>query len=211
MRVVACLLSFACCLLAPGTGRISAAPPGFFAGPEEGESAPDFILKDLQGREIGLKQFKKKRPVLLVTGSYSCPVYRRQAAALNHLHEKYHEQVAFFVLYTVEAHPVTDPSPYRGKEWVTPQNVREGILLRQPTSYSERATLASRCQADLRSSVPVLVDEMDNSVWTRYGKAPNAAYLIDYEGNIRLRQGWFEPGRLEEVLLKLLQEEPAKW
>ena len=197
-------------MLALGTSGISAAPD-LFTGPEEGEPAPDFMLKDLQGNEVGLKQFKKKRPVVLVTGSYSCPVYRRQVSALNRLYEKYHKQAAFFVLYTVEAHPVKDPSPYRGKEWVTEQNTREGILLRQPTSYAERATLASRCKVDLGSSVPVLVDEMDNSVWTRYGKAPNAVYLIDYEGKILLRQAWFDSSRLEEALLKLLQEEPAKW
>ncbi|MBI3615545.1 MAG: redoxin domain-containing protein [Candidatus Omnitrophica bacterium] len=190
---------------------VSAAPPDLFKGPQEGETAPDFLLKDLQGDSVGLKQFKKKQPVVLVTGSYSCPVYRRQAAALKRLYEKYGTRAAFFVLYTVEAHPVKDPSPYAVKEWVTDQNIREQILVRQPTSYAERLALASRCRADLRCPVPVLVDEMDNSVWTRYGSAPNAAYLIDDRGKVQLRQGWFEPIRFEQALLELLQEEPPKW
>lgn len=211
MRAVARLFLFAGCFLMLGASQISAAPADLFAGPQEGKRAPDFALKDLQGKEVGLKQFKKKRPVVLVTGSYSCPVYRRQVPALNRLYGKYKDRAAFFVLYTVEAHPVTDPSPYRGKEWLTEQNVRDGILLRQPASYPERVTLASRCQVDLGFAVPILVDEMSDSAWTRYGKAPNAAYLIDYEGKVRLRQGWFEPVRFEQDLLKLLQEEPPKW
>ncbi len=207
MRRGIALVSIALCSLGLGTGKVFPAPADIFTGPEGGKPAPDFLLKDLQGKEVSLKQFRKIRPVVLVTGSYTCPIYRRQLAALNRLYERYGDRVALFVVYTVEAHPIKDPSPYRGKEWVTEQNLREKILLRQPTSYTERVTLASRCQIDLRSPVPILVDGMDNEVWTRYGEAPNAAYLIDYEGKVRLRQGWFDPVRFEQALLELLQEE----
>lgn len=211
MRFSNSLFTSALFLLFAGPSGVCAEPPDLFDGPKEGERAPDFSLKDLRGGTMDLRQFKKKRPVVLVTGSYSCPVYRRQVAGLNRLYGKYKDRAAFFLLYTVEAHPATDPSPYRPGEWLTEQNIREGILLRQPKSYPERVTLASRCQADLGSPVPVLVDEMDNSTWIRYGRAPNAAYLIDYEGKIRLRQGWFNPVRFEEELLTLLQEESPTW
>ncbi len=182
-----------------------------FGGPKEGEPAPAFALKDLQGREVRLEQFKKKQPVVLVTGSYSCPVFRRQARALERLRERYGARAAFFLLYTVEAHPVGSASPYAAGEWVTEENRRERVLVRQPESYEERVGRALECRTALNSGIRVLIDGMDNSVWESYGRAPNAAYVIDSKGKIVVRQEWLDPGRLERDLLEMLQEEPAKW
>ncbi len=186
-------------------------PPDLFGGPQEEEVVPDLTLKDLDGKSVRLRDFKGKKPVLLVTGSYSCPVYRQRLTALKRLYERYGRRAAFFILYTIEAHPKGQASPYAQGEWLTEENQEIGLLLKQPKGYEERVALASRCQANLQSSIPVLVDGMDNAAWERFGRAPNAAYLIDYKGKIRLRQGWFNPQSLEEELLALLQEEPPKW
>lgn len=189
----------------------AAEEPHFHGGPEVGEEAPLFTLKDLRGRLVRLEDFKKKKPVVLVTGSYSCPVYRHRHAGLERLFQRYAKRAAFFVLYTVEAHPKGDVSPYADREWVTEENVREGILVRQPASYEERVRLAVRSQAALNSQVPVLVDEMDNAVWQQYGSAPNAAYYIDSRGKVQIRQDWFDPLQFEKEFLTALQEEPARW
>ncbi len=197
------------CAATPGSPDRWGAPPDLFTGPQEGERAPKFSLKDLRGQEVRLEQFKGKRPIVLVTGSYSCPIYRKQLSSLEKLYEKYRKRAAFFILYTIEAHPKGQVSPYAGREWVTEENEQQGILVRQPSSYEERLNLASRCQQALRSNIPILVDEMDNAVWEAYGKAPNAAYLIDSKGKVRVRQGWFEPLSFETALLEELQEEPG--
>lgn len=39
------------------------------SGPEIGEKAPDFVLKDMNGREFKLSQFKSVKPVVLIFGS----------------------------------------------------------------------------------------------------------------------------------------------
>ncbi|MBI1953701.1 MAG: redoxin domain-containing protein [Candidatus Omnitrophica bacterium] len=201
-------LAFLLCAAAPAA---DSPDPESFGGPQEGDEVPDLTLKDLDGRPVRLADFKKKKPVLLVTGSYSCPVYRQRLSALKKLHERHGRRAAIFVLYTVEAHPVGEASPYAPGEWLTEENRREGLLLKQPRTYEGRAALASRCQTDLKSPVPVLVDGMDNAAWETFGRAPNAAYLVDYAGKIHLRQGWFEPVAMEEALLALLSEEPPKW
>lgn len=185
--------------------------PDFFGGPVVGSPAPEFSLKDLVGREIQLSSFKKKKPVVLITGSYSCPIFRESLAGLERLYDRYHTRAEFFILYTIEAHPKGAPSPYAGKEWVTSENERDRILLPQPSSYEERVGTAAWCRTALGSDIPILVDEMDDAVWTQYGRAPNAAYLIDSEGKVQIRQGWFDPIRFEQAFLDALQEESPRW
>ncbi len=202
---------FFCSFVQVAVGEQGGSPRDQFGGPQAGDRAPDFRLKDLQGREVTLKEFKGKRPVVLITGSYTCPIYRQRISSLEHLYQKYGKRVAFFILYTVEAHPLGAPSPYSGREWITEENRKEGILFKQPSSYEERCALVSRSRNALRSSVPVLVDDMDNGAWEQYGGAPNAAYLIDDKGNVRLRQGWFDPPAFEKALMEILQEDPPRW
>lgn len=182
-----------------------------FGGPEAGERAPNLRIRDTRGRELELESLWKERPVVLVTGSYSCPVYRSRGPALQRLSERYGSRAKFIVLYTVEAHPVGSPSPYTGREWVTEENRRQGILVRQPGTFEERARLATECQAALRLEMPFLVDGMDNAAWEKYGSAPNACYLISSKGRVRLRQDWFDPTALERGLLEAFQEEPSRW
>ncbi len=182
-----------------------------FGGPEAGEEAPTLPIRDTRGRELELDSLWEGKPAVLVTGSYSCPVYRRTAPAFQRLFERYGSRAAFAVLYTVEAHPAGSASPYSGREWLTDENRRDRILLKQPGTFEERARLASQCQDALGLEMPFLVDGMENAAWEGYGNAPNACYLISSEGEVCLRQDWFEPMALEKALLEALQEEPGRW
>jgi len=179
--------------------------------PSVGEEAPEFALKTLRGKEVRLSDFHKKKPVVLVTGSLTCPIYRKNLVGLQRLYERYGGRAAFFVLYTVEAHPVGSVSPYADREWLTQSNQKDGILIPQPADYAGRVKQASRMRQMLSSTVPVLVDEMDNAVWTQYGSAPNAAYYIDSRGVVQVRQDWFDPLGFERKFLGALQEEPPRW
>jgi hypothetical protein len=49
-------------------------------------------------------------------------------------------------------------------------------------------------------TVPVLIDEFDNPVWCTYGPAPNIAYLIDRDGIIIEKQGWYQPELMEKAI-----------
>jgi hypothetical protein len=171
-----------------------------FGGPGEGQRAPAFVLQSVEGKTVALRDYLGKQPVVLELGSYTCPVFRQRHGAMEDLAGRYGDRAAFLVLYTVEAHPEGDPSPYAGREWVTQPNQEEGILYRQPRTIQERTKLASAARSRLGIKMPMLLDDLRNSTWTAYGEAPNAAYLIGTDGRVKLRQGWFEPRAFEAAL-----------
>jgi hypothetical protein len=95
---------------------------------------------------------------------------------LEAIYHHYREHLAFFVIYVQEAHP-TDG-------WQTDRNVAEGILFRQHQSYEERESVAATCSLDLRLSLPVLIEEMDNAMDEAYGAAPERLYLMGTDGRV---------------------------
>jgi Iodothyronine deiodinase len=97
------------------------------------------------------------------------------------IYHQYRMHVEFFVIYVQEAHP-TDG-------WQTDSNVAEGILLRQHQSYEERESVAATCSLELRLSLPVLIEEMDNAMDEAYGAAPERLYLMGADGRVAYRGG----------------------
>ena len=173
-----------------------------FAGPTQGAAAPNFHLKTLDGEAVQLSQLTGKRPVVLEFGSYTCPVFRMRHGSMEKMYEKFRDEADFFIVYTTEAHPRGDPSPYTGEEWVTMPNQMAGILYRQPQTEAERKEIATTARDKMEISMPVAIDDMQNSTWEQYGSAPNSAYLIGADGRVKLRQGWFEPRQFEQALVK---------
>jgi len=100
---------------------------------------------------------------------------------LEEIYERYKEHVEFFVIYVQEAHP-TDG-------WQVESNVENNVLFRQHQSYEEREEVASTCSLDLRMSIPILVEEMDNGVDEAYGAAPERLYLIGADGRVAYHGG----------------------
>ncbi|GGE55189.1 thiol-disulfide oxidoreductase ResA [Priestia taiwanensis] len=56
-----------------------------------GEVAPNFVLKDLNEKEISLEDYKGKGVVLNFWGSW-CPPCKEEMPALNNLHKKYKDK-----------------------------------------------------------------------------------------------------------------------
>ena len=176
-----------------------------YGGPEPGASAPEFNLKTIEGRFVSLQDLRARNPVVLVTGSYSCPAFRASSRAIEELHSRYSDRLTFLVLYTVEAHPKGSQSPYRtGGEQASRLNSHDGILVKQPQKYEERVKLAARCRDALSLDMVMAIDDMDNQVWAAYGSAPNAAYLIDRDGKVIARHGSFHPPTFEQAIKRCL-------
>jgi hypothetical protein len=108
------------------------------------------------------------------------------------------------MLYTVEAHPQGDPCPYTGEEWVPPDNRRDDVLVRQPTTLADRLALARRYAADWAKATPVFVDTIDDASWRALGQAPNVGLLVDRDGTVRERQGWFDGEAMAAAVQKML-------
>ena len=120
-----------------------------------------------------------------------------QCPSLRSIIEAHDPEVRTVLLYTIEAHPQVDESPYRpGREWVTPQNEKAGVLHRQPRKLEDRLPLARDMHEQLGEVAPMLVDGMDNSAWKSLGGGPNMAVLIDSDGKVIAKQGWLDSGAM---------------
>jgi Iodothyronine deiodinase len=111
--------------------------------------------------------------------------------------------VAFFVIYIREAHP-TD-------EWLVESNEHDSVLYAQPTTLEERTEVASACALQLDLTIPMLIDDLDNSTDRKYYALPDRFYLVGRDGRIvyRGRPGpfGFIVAELEKAMKRYLAEE----
>ncbi|MDQ3101137.1 MAG: T9SS type A sorting domain-containing protein [Bacteroidota bacterium] len=168
-------------------------PPLESNGRPAGENAADFSLYDLQGDQFNLEEaLLEGKPVLMIAGSYTCPVFRNKMPLINQIQQTYGDQLTTVVVYTAEAHPDQDISPYFGAVNTHEANFAEGILYQQPTTYGQRLSIAADMLAAMTIEVPVFIDGPCNEWWNYYGPAPNISYLIGTGGDIVSRHTWFD-------------------
>lgn len=177
-------------------------------GPQPGETLQSAWVTGLDGRSVNLRDLGQGRPFVIVTASLTSPAARRSQAGLELLNQRYGESISFFTLYTVEAHPARDRSPYSGIEWVPADNIRESTLVRQPTIMVERLELAREYQRLLDVRSTMLVDPMDNVGWRTLGMGPNIAVVVDADGIVVARQGWLDPLALQATIDGMLGVAP---
>jgi Iodothyronine deiodinase len=178
-------------------------------GPRPGDFAPDFKLHKPDGGLVRASELWARKPVLLMTGSLSCPIFRASTDPRRALREKYGGRVEFVVVYVIEAHPSDRPNPYTppgGKGFLGLANKADGIEVRAAATYEERLANARKCQAALGIKSIIAVDTLDNPVWEAYGSSPNCAYLIAKGGKVIVQQGLFHAEDMEPAIKKLLGE-----
>lgn len=171
-----------------------------------GDAAVDFTLKDLRGNEHQLAEMLKKKPVLLVAGSYTCNVFQRKTKQVKQLAKKYGDEVEVVVVYNVEAHPKGDPSPYKGRPWPMEFSDRG-----QADTYDERVQNAR--EVDVGGAM-VLIDALEagnaNPFWCTYGSCPNCAFLVNQQGRLEAVHAWFDGktmgGSIDALLERMKQE-----
>ncbi len=179
-------------------------------GPQVGEQVADLRLHTLKGEPQRLGDAWKGGPALLVTSSLTCPKSRSRWPELKALVDKYQDKLNIVIVYVIEAHPVGSVCPYKGVEDVTPENERDGILRKQPKTLDDRVELAAEFKRLLRINVPIYVDNVQDEAWKGLGAAPNLALLVDREGLVVSRSGWFEGKKSQEAIEKYLQAMQAK-
>jgi hypothetical protein len=98
-----------------------------------GDTMADFTLWDVNGNSVTLSNvLNSGKRVLMVAGSYTCPIFRNHMTELNAVAAQYGNDIECFVVYTVEAHPTGSVMPSSGN--VNPTNPP----YYQPTTYLER-------------------------------------------------------------------------
>lgn len=74
----------------------------------------------------------------------------------------------------------------------------------QPETYEQRKGYAQGLVAERRMETTVLVDEMDDAVWTQYGSLPNMVYIVDRGGAIAYQATWTMADKVDRVLSELV-------
>ncbi len=114
---------------------------------------------------------------------------------LEELQEKYKDKgVEFFVIYSKEPH--AGERKYFRK-------------YTQHTSYEHKLSYARELVQEFGMKVPVLVDDLDETVVNAFGRMPNMIFVVDLEGKIAYKATWTEQPRVDKVLDKLLAEQAA--
>jgi Iodothyronine deiodinase/EF hand len=175
----------------------------FPSGPALDESAPDFTLRTVDGKEeVTLSKVVGPKPVVLVFGNFTCGPFRGQAGNIEKFYRRYQDRAAFLMVYVREAHP-TDG-------WRMEGNDRVGVAIRQPRTDEERRSVAEVCNRTLGLGFPMLVDTVDDTVNDQYSGIPSRLYLIDSKGKIAFKSGrgpfGFKPAELEQSLILLLDQ-----
>ena len=97
--------------------------------------------------------------------------------AVQSLYTAYKDKVQFLLVYIREAHPTrksTRPGARR----------RSGPDIAQHENIDERVIAATKCVADLKLSLPVLIDDMEGAFQRRYGGFPAGTVIVDTAGKI---------------------------
>jgi len=172
--------------------------------PTQSSPAPNLTLYDLDGNPVRLYDRLGGQPVVLRLGSHSCPVYRYRRFSMADLERQYSDRVRFLIVYTQEAHPAGSNSPYRDGEWLTMINRVTGTRVAQTETLDQRIAQARSSSELLDLNAEILVDDVDNTFWEAFGRAPSPGFVIDRQRIIVLRQPWVEPDGIRDALEDLL-------
>ena len=158
-----------------------------------GDTMADFKLWDINGDSVILSQILNSgKNVLMIAGSYTCPIFRNHMSDLNAVASQFSNEIECFAVYTVEAHPTGSPMPYSGN--INPTNPP----YYQPNTYAERKAIVSDMINGVGTgsyipvpiNVPIYIDGPCNQ-WWEYYNGPNNAYLIDTNGILFAYHSWF--------------------
>lgn len=183
-----------------------------------GQQIPDLEVVTLEGKPTRLATLWREKPTLLVTASLTCGRARERQPWVTEVAKKYADRINVAVLYTLEAHPVGDPSPYAeySPELENPEhpgerpggNVHEdGFPRRQPTDLEGRETLAREFVELFDFAGPVVIDTMGNQGWEALGAGPNMGFLIGRDGKVAVKHGWLDDATMERSIEYFLDQQ----
>ncbi|MCB0729178.1 MAG: T9SS type A sorting domain-containing protein [Ignavibacteriae bacterium] len=179
------------CYFTPYTGSFNT------TGYQAGDTVNDFTLFSYGGDTLNLRrELEKGKPVVLISCSYTCPVFRGKVPDINSLISQYSDSVSIFLIYTIEAHPYIDISPYFGFVNTSQQNISQGILYRLAQNYGDRRYVVNRMDSGMTINAPVFIDGPCDPWLRSFGPAPNNAYLITTQGIVYSKHPWFNKAPL---------------
>ncbi len=154
-----------------------------------GQTFPDFDLETTDGERVRRKDFIHEGPVLLITASITCPNTEASMAGVKRLHGQFGDDIPFVMVDLREAHP--------------------GMNYPQPASFDEKIRHARDLESLYALPWAVAVDDIDGSLDRQLDGKPNAAWIIDGEGQVIFRSHWAADERGLRRALEAVQRREA--
>lgn len=148
-------------------------------GLKAGDTYKDVPLKTLDGETVQLSDYMRGKPLVLETGSMTCPMYAQSVPPMKTLIERY-PGLDHVLMYVREAHP--------------------GEMQPQHRNDDEKLRAAKKTSRIYQEKRPILVDDVNGSAHCFYGKMPNSIYVIAPDGKIVFRSIWNNADELDAIL-----------
>ena len=156
-------------------------------GLQAGDRYQDVALTTLSGKTVRLSDYVTDKPLVLETGSMTCPMYAQSVPPMQRLMAKY-PNLDHVLIYVREAHP--------------------GELQPQHQTLTDKIDAASKTKRRYRDGRTVLVDDVAGSAHRYYGAMPNSIFVIAPDGKILFRSIWNNAEDMEAILRAVSQGEP---
>jgi len=150
-----------------------------FGGPDAGDRYRDAELHTLGGQPVRLSDLLRDKPLVLETGSLTCPMYGNNVPSMQRLAAKY-PQLDFALMYVREAHPG--------------ERVAAHASLKSKTKAARKSC---RHHGDRRR---VLIDDVKGTAHKLYGSMPNSIFVIAPDGTVLFRSIWNNAEEMDAVL-----------
>ncbi len=158
-------------------------------GVQAGDTYKDVPLQTLDGETIHLSDYLRDKPLVLETGSMTCPMYGQSVPPMMKLIQKYPE-LDHVLMYVREAHP--------------------GELQPQHRSEAEKIRAAKKTKHRYRDGRTILVDDVKGSAHRYYGTMPNSIFVISQNGKILFRSIWNNADDMDAILGAIARGEPVQ-
>ncbi|RIA87984.1 ubiquitin family-domain-containing protein [Glomus cerebriforme] len=135
------------------------------------------------------------RPLVLLGGSYTCPLFRYISHVLNDIYSRYRTQIDFYMIQIREAH-ASDVWP-----------IGNIVSVKEHRTLSDRLAAAREMVKETQLEIPVLADTMDDTFLKLYAPWPFRFFVI-VDGILRLvgmpKEARYDTTDLVECLDSLL-------
>ncbi len=125
-----------------------------------------------------------------MTASVTCPISVGSCPSLKPLSIAHSNAVNVGILYVKEAHPSDDGQ-------TTPQRKLGARTHPQPETFGEKLQLANLFDKEVEHGNTIYVDNLERTVGNALGTGSNIGLLINTDGKILIRQGWFNAKEME--------------
>jgi hypothetical protein len=146
-----------------------------------GGPAPDLWLPNLRKQgQIHLAELWRRKPLVLLFGSFSCDIFDEQIKPMQALYDTYHDQMEFLMVCIREA----------GHDNVSARFLYERADLENET-IDHREQRSCRAADYLHFTIPMASDREDRKAEMAYQGFPTRIVVVDTGGKIVLNAGIF--------------------